>query len=204
MPKKSQSKTDAHIKRLAAQSANRAIARTSEHKHYENTAFINSGSSTSVGVAQMTAIPQSSTGAQSDNTRVGDVVKITSFQFRFGLKLADDYNLVRIIFFQWLSDSTPVGSDILLSTSYPLYSPYTADNRNLYKILYDRTVVLDANKPVVYEHKFLSRGFVKKMHWTAGSATAGSNHIWYLNVSDSGAISHPAVELFTRVNYIDN
>lgn len=203
VPKKV-TRADAHIKRLARVQASKVISRRSEHKYFAPSNWASTTSSSTPGIACISQIPQSTTSAQGDTIREGDEVYMTSFQFRMVIQVADTTNLVRFIIFQWKTDVSPTAGDILVNTSFPLISPYAKDTKNLYTIMYDRLFAVDTYNPQVVVQKYMTKGFTRKLYWEAGSSSVGSNLIYILNASDSGAVSHPAYLFYPRINFTDS
>lgn len=193
-----QVRDEALIKRISYNQAKKMLSNRSEGKFLINNTFAaGTASSTTAGIADVCGVPQ----GDSDSARNGDQIMIRSFQFRYAFIPADSYNICRLIIFQWGQDDSPGASDILGDTTYGVMSPYRKDTRGHYRILYDKTHLVETNKGVVGS-KFISRGFKKKILFDAAT-TVGQNKIFFLHVSDSSAVSHPTLRIETQLNYMD-
>lgn len=118
----------------------------------------------------------------------------------------DAYNLLRIIIFKYKGQQgqTPTLSDILENNTYPVTSHFNFDNRNLFKILYDRVVPvnLEANGPQFINWK--KKINVKTMYSasTGGAASTVDGGLWALMISTEGtATEAPQVGFTTRLTF---
>lgn len=145
-----------------------------------------------------------------DITRDGDQLYISSLQLRWEVIQADSTNNCRLLVFQWLADSSDTGtpgvSDILSSTfiggiNAP-NAPYKHDNRFQYKILLDQRFALSDDKPSQIGIKYLTRGMKRKIQYVA-AGNSGTNKIYMILISDSSAVSHPTFNIATRLKYKD-
>jgi len=146
--------------------------------------------------------------------RTGDDVlhKSISLTYQLVQLNADIYSDTRIIVFEWMPNTgllVPVLADILDNTAaIGLYSHYTWDLRDQYKILYDKihslsglTTAPTANSNVnVLNHK-IRLPKVKAEYATA--ATTGSKQIYSLWISDSAIAPFPVISWTSRYNYTD-
>lgn len=197
--KKPVNKAQTKIKQIAYNQAKKAINNTLEHKFFNN--YESNTVGTTGNTNSKTDVLQETTNA-TDSVRVGDELHITSFSFRYVVVVGDAYNIVRVIFFQWLQDDAPTLGDIYADTANAVVSPYRRDTNRHYKILYDRTHALDTYNTVQVANKFLTRGFKKKMKFDAGTTT-GQGKIYFSIVSDSSAVAHPTYRVETQLNYLD-
>lgn len=194
--------TETKVKQISYAQAKKAISNTAETKFFNEYTWASGATSTSTaGVGCLTNIPQETSGAL-DTVREGDEVYIKSFQCRLYFTVADTYNVFRFILFQWNQDDTPVLADILQNTTYPLTAQYRKDTNRHYKILADKTIVVDTYNPTKYYKFNIIRGFKRRIKFDAGTTT-GQNKIYFLNVSDSGVASHPSYYMQSTVNYMD-
>lgn len=140
----------------------------------------------------------------SDTTRVGDQLFMTSMDVRQNVVLGDSTNMLRIIYFIWKLESTPVAGDILASTllntvDAPL-SHYHKDGRTNFVVLSDRTYTLSGNRTIMTSH------FTRKLNknlYLNGGGTSGKNHVWMLTISDSSAVTHPSLVSNCRIRFRD-
>lgn len=139
-----------------------------------------------------------------DSTRVGDSISPVSLQIKYDLGAVDAQNRVRVMLVRWLDTSPITINDILLagSSTYRVYSSYTKDNRQKFNVLYDKTHMLQRDTSEEYQYKSWSKKMAGKIRYTAGTSL-GADHIYLFLLSDSGAISHPVVNFYSRLNYID-
>lgn len=161
-----------------------------------------------------TSIPQ----GISEFQRIGDDIKLMRIDFRvqwsptLPVTAANDfYNVCRMIVFQWCDQDTillPVVADILdlgPSGFIDVNSFYNHNQRKSYRILYDRkvTLAIPATDPAA---TVSFKGSVKpKRHDVQyqNALVTGVNRIYYLAISDSGAVAHPLFSLNSRVHYKD-
>lgn len=168
-------------------------------------------------VQDLTQITQSTT-AQTDQTRLGDQVMLYSIKYKYQIHSADRYNTVRIIFFQWFPDTTPIVGDVLdASAGYEVYAPYNTDHAPMYKIHMDKIHVVnsdvvgyyDGTNGVTTNFTRASKVFKGKIQPNRkriqyqGGGTTGSNKIYMITISDSTASSHPTVIGTYRLNFTD-
>lgn len=157
-------------------------------------------------------IPQSA-GNSTDITRIGDEITLKSIDMRCSMLVsaADVSNSVRMIIFQWLPNITmsglPLGSRVISDTTViPWLSNYVNDYQNQFIVLYDKihTLVYPAsNAQKNWRMRVPLRYAKKKLKYTGGSSTDGSNLIFVLLVSDSAAATHPSVFMQSRVHFDD-
>jgi len=133
----------------------------------------------------ITSIPQG-TG---DTTRIGDVVKPVSVRIAMHLDRYVDARF-RVILFQAKSDTalnTPDLSELLENVTYPSLSEQNNDNKMDYRILVDKTMMVDANRPnVMFNYKGkLNVGRIQ----FAGGSTLGWNHLYVAVISDDAFLN---------------
>lgn len=194
---------------IAKKAARSVIRQQLETKYFDfdTTASI----SYSGAIYQLTGMTQGST----DLERVGDKVSIKSLQIRGAVEIGDTTNIMRVIVFQFLSDSatTPAFADVLqnfylANTNAPL-APYAKDFAGYTTaILWDKTFNLHANQPqLLFDCMLTSKDFVKKARKNIqyqGGGQNGVGNLYLLAVSDSAAISHPGITFVSRFRYLDN
>lgn len=181
-----------------------------EHKFFDsNTSAV--GVPLTAILFQISVIPQGDT----DITRDGDQLMLTSIDVRGMVNVADTTNLVRLIFFQWRPNSNPALTDILntgVNGIVPdVYSMYNHDQKGQFKVLYDKTFKLAgfgtsaSPSGAVSQEIFkltLAKKLIKKLQYINGT-TAGMNQVWYLAISDSTVSSDPTLTMKVRFNFID-
>lgn len=173
-----------------------------EHKYY---VAADTGTTADFGgrVDVKTAIPQGDT----DVTRDGDSVQLEEIEFRYNVQLADTTNTFRVIIFQWHPNSTPAVANVLLSVGSVngVNSAFTVDYEQQFKILYDRVHYLNsvAVPQTGIEHAVkIRKGFTKRLQFAAGGVT-GTNLLYSLYISDSGAATHPSINAYMRIRFSD-
>lgn len=189
----------------------RSIAKKDEQvKYYLQQASANAMTTTPV-LFQLSQIPQGVT----DSSRQGDRLHWRDIECRGWMEVGDPTNLVRIIIFQWSQNTTPLAGNLLLpgfSGAIDVTSTYSHDNRQFYTILYDSFQSLVGNgTATTYPGTDTTQKtfyFKKKIPWVTvqyvgGSATVGSNQVWYLRVADSGVVPNPFVNFTTKFTFVD-
>lgn len=159
-------------------------------------------------------IPQGDT----DQSRDGDRFQwCGSVDLRFQLMIADTTNLFRICLFQWHPSSVPTAGDLMLngpSGAIDVFSHYSHDNRQQFKVLWDKTYTLIGNattssvpnttKTTIFARKQISLKRATKNAQMAGGTTAGTNKLYLYFISDSTLVNHPTITLSTKVFFRDS
>lgn len=148
-----------------------------------------------------------------NSQRVGNDVNAsyTQIQWQGVISSSDPTNELRVIIFQWSLDNAsavPTVADILYTAGgmAGYNALYNFDNRDKYKILYDRSVFLEAGS---VGSSTVSYGPIKlkiphkTMLFNGGGATTGRYMLYNLICSDSAGIPHPTVNLQSRLVYRD-
>lgn len=188
------------ISKSFASKVNQIISKDVEKKYLP---YVNSNAVTTTPQIQtLSEVPQSA-GNSTDVTRIGDTIRIRSLQFNYTIAIGDTTNFVRLIFFQWKPTTTPVASNILLDTvTSPWLSPYNHDYRQSFIVIKDAFHKLDVNIPVVYNRLMFTQFMLRKIQYVAATVT-GSNKLYVLLVSDSGAAAHPVASWSGKFNFTD-
>jgi len=169
--------------------------------------FIVQGTSTSTdyngACTDLSAIPQGDT----DITRDGDRVQLMEWSFRWAAVVGDAYNLVRVVLFQWTPDTasvTPSPSNVIQTTG-TINAPLSYKSIDFVKnvhVLYDKTVFVDTYHPVMVNQVLIRRFHDKQMQFTG--ATSRTNGLFILYISDSAAVTHPAINYYSTIRYTDS
>lgn len=168
-----------------------------------------SASPTNLGtIARWFAIPQGSGNTQ----RIGNDITATHLELQYDITVADAFNKVRFIVFQWAVDDAsevPIMSDILFTGTTNYFNAlYNFDNRDKYKILHDRRYLVEnssvgsASIPKS-SHIFKLKVPHKQILFNGAGATTGRYMIYQLLVSDSAAVPNPTVTTNIRLLYRD-
>lgn len=209
--KKSTSKSSSiyipkHMPKKAKQNLKRNLRTLGEKKYNVFSYF---GTVTNTGdILDLSNITQGDT----DLTRDGDQIGIRSIEVNAQayqdntVSTPSLSNIIRVVVFQWFPTTTPTPGSIFNTTMEPALAPivaYNHDNRFNFRILYDKKFVLSLNGPtVVYNRKYILKGFREKIQYSAGTIT-GSNKVYACYVSDSSAGNHPVLAATFKINFSD-
>lgn len=190
----------------------KAINQMAEHKYYNPTPLTNSAvADPSVGatLGVITSVPQ----GLPDLSRDGDSLTMKNLFFRGNIYSASggtsESNIVRVIIFQWHQNTqsvTPSTASILsyIAAGQGVASPYVHDQlkgKN-YTIMYDRRFCVSDYGPGCVQFKGNLVPKRKKIQFN-GAGLTGTNHLYYLILSDSVAINHPTITINFQVNFLD-
>lgn len=153
------------------------------------------------------------------NEMIGDSMNFINLSYKFHFRVADTTNFIRFVIFQWYADNatdTPQWNQIFQfhtagnpTDQYELMSPYVIGSGNkaaLFKILIDEQFYLDADNSVQMIEGFINKGVRKRIGNLAvpASPSTGTNKIYLMLVSDSGAVSHPVLHGWSRLRFTDS
>lgn len=154
----------------------------------------------------------------SDTSRVGDQLTIRSIEYKFNAFLSTSATapaVLRFLLIQWfprvVNTASPpnIADNILfdgLTNSENYLQPYYHDNRNQFKVLLDKTVVvgLDAKvNPITY-HGYITKGFRRRVQYYAGAFDDGNNQIFLIKLSNIATGSNPpSFTNYIKINYSD-
>lgn len=141
----------------------------------------------------------------SSNSLVGSYIQPAWSTFSFTITLADTTNIVRMILLSYRVTSPNVSTILessYLTTTQGVLAPYEKDFKDYYTIIFDRRYTLSANRPVItgtirYKSK-------KKIHFLESAATPARDSLFFLFISDSGAVSHPTISYINRLYFYDS
>lgn len=157
-----------------------------------------------------------------DSDRTGDSIHwCGTMEFRIRItnglgSTGDVYNNVRCIIFQYHPNTTPTIGTVLLTGAsgvIDFLSPYSHDNRQTYKILFDKVFTTVGNNSsasnpyadnvtLYRSYKISLKRATKKVQYVAGT-TVGTNRFFIILLSDSSLVTHPTVSYTTKVFYRD-
>lgn len=145
--------------------------------------------------------------------RNGNKIIPTSWQVRASLTGADDSNFMRLIIIQWHEDSNssvPSLADLFenISGNAPLYSAFNRQNLGItFRVLKDKLwrVSSASENPELNSTRIIRLKGYKRLKPIIfnGSSTTATNHIYLVWVSDSTVLTHPYIEGYSLVNYMD-
>jgi hypothetical protein len=174
------------------------LKKVQELKSFD-TGFGSSVSSTAT-ITDLTTIPQGDT----DSARDGDAIRVKRMEQILSWAPGDTTNTYRQIIFRWNQDDVvaPVVTDVLQLAN--AFSPYNRDTLRAKKfsVIDDWFSVTGLNGPSIDKHVF-----AKAMEWNISfysGGTSGTNKIYSLQISDSGAVTHPFVNSDFRVYFTDS
>lgn len=204
-----------HLNRVQKKDVAKLINKNIETKYYDYTLT----GQTITSTAACSGLPFDISVGDTSSTRDGAKYKLFRLNIRYELFVGDVYNTVRIIIFQWkgLSTATPLPAAASILNAGPtgsidVNSLYNYDNQPQYVIIYDRTHVLTGNATAAqYGYTTTSVQSVKKRFSLRkcrrvvdlNSSNQGTNRLFFLYISDSGAASHPTMEWASRLEYKD-
>lgn len=140
------------------------------------------------------------------NDRDGIEVIPTSLELNVVSVLGDSTNFVRYILFRWMPNSAnlaPTVAQLLEDTTFPYISPYNMVNRKQFQVLMDRVVTLDAASQNVHVFRKKMKLANKKIIYDSGAVSTGAGKLYLLQISDSGAATHPASTWYGKLNFTD-
>lgn len=153
----------------------------------------------------LTDIPQ---GVTSDD-RTGDRVLLNHLEIRWnlGVSSTDTTNLMRVMIVQYHPSATPFTTTFLQNTgsgAAPI-SQYNKSTAQDYRVVYDSGPI---NLVIATDYQQRSKaivsitGFQKLQVFNTASAS-GSNQMYLMAISDSGAAAHPTLSFNARFFYQD-
>lgn len=167
----------------------------------------NTGSLTNVtAINKLSAVPQSA-GNSTDSTRIGDKLTLRNLQYKLELACGDAYNRIRVTIIRWNRDdlNDPVTSGrVYQSLGLSLHSPFNFDSlrKGDFTILYDKVHNLVLNQDSTIKNVVKTKKINSGINFNGGGTT-GEGHIYSLLTSDSGTVSHPSINEYSRVTFID-
>lgn len=155
----------------------------------------------------LTNIPQ----GQTDGTRIGDKIRLRGIRLQFILNIADTTQNVRIMIVQYKGNTqiaaTSISQVLVPTTLGTVNAPIANrvwDMTNQFSILYDKLYTLtNVSTPIIHVRKKVGIKYAKREINFYQALTTGSNKIYLMMVSDSGAAPHPTIQYQMRVMYDD-
>lgn len=196
--RKQQSVAKADLKKVISSVLNRKF----EEKHSYNS--LNTTASSTCTFNQISSGIVVGTGDTSN--RIGDRFHLKSIKLGFNFGLADATNIVRVIMFKWKPNTTPTAAALFEDSSLlgMLLNNFRRDSikGGALRVIGDWKITLNTNQPNVYFH---TKNY--KLDWevqmNAGSATDGYDTLYLAYLSDSAAVSHPAMQVCWNMVYTD-
>ncbi len=145
--------------------------------------------------------------AQGDTnlTRDGNEILIKRVRLNFSMAAADTTNIIRLILFYWNNDTTPAVEDLFIDGAGDVNSTLLNHNQNA-RILFDKRIALSstgANNVVLFSYDKKYKKGVKVEYNSSTSTDVHRNSLHLMNVSDSGAATHPALAWRGTIEFND-
>lgn len=186
----------------------RQLAHNIELKHISTQAGPNAVSDV-VGVFPASSLPIIGTNL---NERIGDTIRIKSFNFKYTVYCSDPSNVMRVIIFQSKENSLLTGvplSTYLLQTpgTYPWLSQLNQDTKQTYHVLYDVTHTMQNGGPLQITRSVNINKFAITKLVLPQPATTTNNclkgEIYIALMSDSNIVVHPTFLWKCQLRYTD-
>lgn len=148
-----------------------------------------------------------------DEGRDGDMLYLKKWTVNYSFTAGDGNNTVRFIAFQWKENDTyhvPLVTDILqiVGNAVAPLSTYLHDKEQgkNFGVLYDETHHISANTGTEGIERSIDvplRYARRRVQFNSGSV-GGSNKLYVLAISDSGAVPNPQLKFVSRIIYSDS
>lgn len=164
----------------------------------------NAGGVTNVtAINKLSGVPQ----GQNDSQRIGDKLSLRNLQYRLEMACGDAYNRIRITILRWnRDDNTDVvtAGRVYQNLGLSLHSPFNFDSlrKGDFTILYDKVHNLVLNQDTTIKNLVKTIKVKSGINFNAGGTT-GEGHLYTLLTSDSGAVTHPSINEYSRITYTD-
>lgn len=192
------------VKSQISYAVRRTLAKREEVKVHDYS--IATGIDNAGTVFPLSAVLQGQTQA----TRIGIQLNPKDLDMRFILTHGDASNIMRLVVFQFHNDDqtfTPGASTILDPTAVTagngVMAPYNNQNKDEFRVLMDRTYVLEAGAGLVKKCYTTLRQRMRKIDYN-GTATHGAENLYLLVISDSAAVTHPTITGESRLHFTDS
>jgi len=141
-----------------------------------------------------------------DASRTGDAIQFLGLTARWTVIVADTTNFFRFIVFRDVNSDgvVPDSADVLVDASQ-VTSPMNPIYRKRFKVYHDEVVPISNTGPAAACGKFSFRAKfpIGYIGTTAAQTSAGTNSVYVLLMSDSGAASHPQYYFYSDLEYVD-
>lgn len=179
-----------------------SMVKTDEEQKYCSFSLVPTAVDYNGSISDITAIDQGTT----DSTRIGDTVRLESFDFHIWAVVGAVNALCRVITFQWANDSIPTVGDVLISTGGSAVTPMSTYNRDdsiKRRILTDDMFSLNPLYQQNYVRKYENLKLPLKEVQFSGATTDGYNKVWVLLISSTSS-SNPNLGYYTKLKYTDS
>jgi len=160
------------------------------------------------GTYIFTRLTSTSQGLNDAANRIGDTIKLKALQCRFNVVASDVTNRVRVTIIRWNEDDgfvSPTATQVYQNPLSTIQSYFNFDTMKMKKfdILYDRVVDVEDQDHKQIQHKIYLSLKGRRVQYNNASSTVGTGHIYFIYSSDSAAIPHPSIDVYSRVTYKD-
>lgn len=200
-------KTNTTVRRVARAEAKKVFNQKVESKTFDGA--IGSGTADWSGTVWSLwddAAGVAITQGNGESQYVGQKVTPTYFTLRYQANIADTTNMVRIMILQDIVAGVPTGANVLQSVGNiraPL-SPLDVDYDQTYRVLADRVVQLTSvAKPSAVGKIKIGMRQLRPVYFSDAAGTYERGSCYVLVISDSGAATHPNVNLSWRWHFKD-
>jgi len=139
-----------------------------------------------------------------DTNRIGDVVKPTHIHFALNAYYSSVIAVVRLIIFEWRVDTNvlpPTLTYLLEDVSYPTTSEFSRDNKEKYRVLFDKTGSIHQYKPNLIM-RIKKRLNTSRIQFNTGG-NSGQNHIYAVVVTDNVFASLTSYNARWQIKFLD-
>lgn len=144
-------------------------------------------------------------GDSSLNNFDGSSISVKSIRIRGEMFPADGSNVLRMIVFQWRDSGTPSVSGIINNSGTPLgpFGTRYFANKKTMKILADRICIAHTYKPACLVDIFVPGNKIRPTWFQTSNDSPASNGLFFLVISDSSTVAHPAFQWTSEVVFTD-
>lgn len=138
---------------------------------------------------------------------IGTKINPRYLKVRYAMDVADTSNVVSMVVIQskglWGNNGDMTNVYEVTGTVNAPFSAVSTEFADRFRVLYRREIVLDTDDPTKIGSIKIGPKKLRKMTFTAGTGSVESGHIMVGFISDSTAVTHPAVRLSWRFYYKD-
>lgn len=139
--------------------------------------------------------------------RIGKKIRTTKLHIRATLNCADDTNVVRMILFQSMQAPITVVSSVFDTATTDWLSTLNRDNvRPVWDHTYSMNKVQVAAATFAFKEIVVDKWFKIPAYQTFNSTSQvepARNSFQLLAISDSAAVSHPTIEVYSELFFYD-
>lgn len=188
-----------------ARAVRRIIRNSEEQKAFGTILSLPSGATgitTAGAIYDLCAVPQGDTDAMRNGNQLQ--ADYLDFRIRYTQSAATVASCIRQIIFQWFPDNAvtfPTVAQILEAAT--IVGSYNWDNQQLFKVLSDKSFVVDDLHPITNNSFVRVKPTRPKIRF-GPAVNTGMNHIHVLYISDDGANPYPGLSNQARLYFRDS